>query len=86
MTIVPFLHGCVTMGCAISGIFFLRFWSQTRDRLFLRFAMAFWVLSVSYGLLGVLSFATEWRVYVFVLRLLAFCIIIYGILEKNRRG
>lgn len=28
--------------------------------------------------------ATEWRVYVFVVRLLAFCMILYGIFEKNR--
>lgn len=37
-----------------------------------------------YGLLGTISFANEWRVYVFVVRLLAFCLIIYAIVEKNR--
>jgi hypothetical protein len=31
------------------------------------------------------SFATEWRIYVFVVRLLAFCVILYAIVEKNRR-
>ena len=38
----------------------------------------------SYALLGLLTFATEWRLYVFVVRLLAFCMILYGIFEKNR--
>jgi hypothetical protein len=84
VTGVPFLHGAVSMGCALIAVFFLRFWQQSRDRLFLRFASAFFVLSFSYVLLGLISFATEWRVYVFVVRLLAFCMIVYGIVEKNR--
>ena len=82
---VTFLHGTVAMGCAVVAIFFLRFWQQSRDRLFLRFSTAFFTLSASYVLLGLVTFATEWRVYVFVVRLLAFCLILYGIFEKNRR-
>ena len=43
------------------------------------------MLAISYILLTVVAFATEWRVYIFVVRLLAFCMILYGIFEKNRR-
>jgi hypothetical protein len=85
MTHISFLYGAVAMGCVIVGVFFLRFWQQLRDSLFLWFACAFWILAISYTLLGVLTFATEWRVYVFAVRLLAFCTILYGIFEKNRR-
>jgi hypothetical protein len=85
MTSISFLHGAVAMGCALVGIFFIRFWRESRDRLFLHFASAFWILSFSYVLLGLVAFATEWRVYVFVVRLFAFCMILYGILDKNRR-
>jgi hypothetical protein len=85
MISVPFFHGAVAMGCVIAGAFFLRFWQQSRDRLFLRFAVAFWILGISYTLLGLVAFATEFRVYVFVVRLVAFCAILYGIIEKNRR-
>ena len=85
MTMVTFIQGAVAMGCAIAGVFFARFWQQSRDRLFLSFALAFWMLAVAYTVLSVVSYATEWRVYVFALRLLAFCTIIYGIVEKNRR-
>jgi Fe2+ transport system protein B len=85
MTVVPFLHGTVAMGCAVAAIFFVRFWRQSRDRLFLWFALAFSVLALSYTLLGTIPVATEWRVWVFVIRLLAFCLIVYGIVEKNRR-
>jgi membrane protein DedA with SNARE-associated domain len=38
-----------------------------------------------YTLLGTVAFATEWRVYVFVVRLVAFCLILYAIFDKNRR-
>ena len=84
MISVPFFYGAVAMGCVIVGIFFLRFWQRSRDRLFLRFATAFWILACSYSLLGLVAFATEFRVYVFVVRLLAFSTILYGIIEKNR--
>jgi hypothetical protein len=82
---VPFLHGAVAMGCTVAAVFFLRFWQQSRDRLFVWFAAAFAVLALSYVLLGTVAFATEWRVYVFILRLVAFTTILYGIFQKNRR-
>jgi uncharacterized protein DUF5985 len=83
--LVVFIQGAVAMGCAVAAFFFLRFWRQSRDALFLSFAAAFALLSLSYVLLGTVAFATEWRVYVFVVRLLAFCLILYGIFDKNRR-
>jgi hypothetical protein len=85
MTIIPFLYGTVAMGCAVVAVFFYRFWRQSRDRLFLWFSSAFSVLGLSYTLLGTIAVATEWRVFVFIVRLLAFCLILYGIVEKNRR-
>ena len=80
-----FLYGASAMGCAVIGLFFLRFWRESQDRLFLLFALAFWILAIDRIVLGTLSFATEWRVYVFLLRLVAFCLILYGIVDKNRR-
>ena len=85
LTIVPFVQGVVAMGCVVAGMFFLRFWRESRDRLFLFFCAAFWMLGLSYAALGTVAVATEWRVYVFLLRLLAFCIILVGIADKNRR-
>jgi hypothetical protein len=81
---ITFLQGAVAMGCAVAGLFFLRFWRESRDRFFLQFAFAFWVLAISYIMLGTISLATEWRVYVFVVRLVAFCLIIFAIFDKNR--
>lgn len=85
MTLVPFLHGAVAMGCSVLAVFFLRFWRQSRDRLFLFFAIAFLVLAIDYVMLGLNSGATEWRLPVFIVRVSAFLVILLGILDKNRR-
>ena len=85
MTIVTFLNGATTAGCAIAGLVFLKFWRESNDRLFFAFALAFWILAIDYAVLGVVAFATERRVYVFLFRLLAFGLILAGIVDKNRR-
>ena len=85
MSVVTFIQGAGAMGCAVVAVFLLRFWQQSRDRLFLRFSLAFLLLAVSYAMLGTIAFATEWRVYVMSVRLVAFSLILYAIFEKNRR-
>ena len=80
-----FFYGAATLGCLVAGLYFLRFWRESLDRLFLFFALAFWALAANYALLGTVTLATESRVYVFVVRLIAFCLIIYAIIDKNRR-
>lgn len=83
--LVPLMSGMLVAGYAIICMFFLRFWRDTRDRLFVFFA-------VSFGLLGVqrlgLTFTTAGSPYadwLYVLRLLAFLLIVYAIVDKNRR-
>lgn len=85
MTLVPFIHGAVSMGCALVAAFFLRCWRASDDRLFVFFAVAFAVLGVDYMLLGVLTQASEFRVPVFAIRLAAYVIILVGVIDKNRR-
>ena len=82
----PFVQGATTMGCAVVGLIFLRFWRQSLDRLFLLFALAFLILACDYALLGLVSLADEWRVYVFGLRLIAFGLIALAIVDKNVRS
>lgn len=79
-----FLHGAAAVNCGFIGLFFLRFWRQSRDGLFLSFALAFLILAAERAVLGLWPQATEWREYVYLLRLLAFCLIIHGIITKNR--
>lgn len=85
-TLYVFLSGAVTMGFAIAGVFFLRFWRRTRDTLFLAFAFAFGLLGLNQALLVLAPVPTEEKSLLYLLRLLAFAIIIAAIVRKNRKG
>ena len=80
------LHGALATACVIAGLFFLRFWRLTRDRLFVFFALAFWILGVHWVFLGASGFRAEHRYVFYVPRLLAFVLIIVGIISKNRHS
>ena len=82
---LPFLSGAACMGFAVAGLFFLRFWRGTRDRFFLAFAGAFWLLALqSATVLG--DIPDEARSWTYLLRLAAFLLIIAAIVLKNRKG
>lgn len=68
----------------IAGVCFLRFWRDTRDRLFVFFALAFWLLAACWMLLAFISPTEETRPYVYAIRLAAFGLIIAAIVDKNR--
>ena len=76
--------GMLVTGCAVVGLFFLRFWKQTRDRFFAFFAIAFWILAVHWLVLGLTDPAYEKRIYFYLLRLAAFLLILAAIVDKNR--
>jgi hypothetical protein len=79
------IWGALTMACWVAGLFFFRFWKPSRDRLFLFFSAAFWLLGVHWLALVIINPPVETRPYFYVLRLLAFLLIIAGIVDKNRR-
>lgn len=79
-----FLFGLLTAAGLTAALFFLRFWRHTADRLFIYFAAAFFALAVNWLALAMTDPASENRYYAFLLRLVAFGCIIYGIFEKNR--
>ena len=85
MTLYDFLSGAVAFGFVVCCLFFLRFWSGTKDRLFLAFALAFALLGLSQAVLVLANIPTEERGALFLLRLAAFTLIILAILDKNRR-
>ncbi|HEX2210929.1 MAG TPA: DUF5985 family protein [Longimicrobium sp.] len=76
--------GVLVMGYLIAGLFFLRFWHETRDRLFGIFAAAFWLLALQRFLLVLLEHATGDLVWLYGLRLLAFVLMLLAIVDKNR--
>ena len=81
-----FTLGAIAMGFAVSGLFFLRFWKETRDRLFAFFALAFFVLAVNRIGLVLAEYHHAKGDYLYWVRLLAFVLILAAIVDKNRSG
>jgi len=78
--------GIIVMGYAIGALFFFRFWRESRDRLFLMFGIAFAVLGLQQLLYGLTDEASESPVLLYLIRLIAFVIILAGILDKNLKA
>ena len=78
--LIPFLSGVLFTGYAIAGLFFLRFHRESRDRLFGYFAVAFFLLAFQ----RILLVFTEPATLSYVVRLVAFLVILWGVIEKNR--
>lgn len=81
-----FMRGGLVMACFVAGLFFLHYYRQTRDRIFVFFVVAFWSLAVHWVGLAIANPQLESRHYIFLVRLLAFVALIIGILDKNRRS
>jgi hypothetical protein len=80
----PFILGATAMAFAVVGLFFLRYWRDTGDRLFALFAVAFWLMCC-----GRIGFAltremTDTHTYLYFLRFIAFSLIALAIIDKNR--
>jgi hypothetical protein len=85
-TLDQLITGAIVMGYAVAGLFFVRFWRQTSDRLFLIFAISFWLLGFQRLALALTSDILESDTGFYLVRLLAFLLILLAILDKNRGG
>jgi hypothetical protein len=85
MPLNDFLSGAITMGFLVCAAFFMRFWSRTRDPLFLSFAVAFGLLAAGQAALALSGIPQEERSPLFLIRLAAFLLIIFAIWRKNAR-
>ena len=86
MTLYDFLSGALVFGFAVCALFFLRFWRRTREELFLAFALAFLLLGIGQAVLDLANIPTEERSSLYLLRLLAFLLILAAIYRKNRQA
>ena len=84
MTVFDFLSGAVSLGFLVCGLFFLRYWSRSRDELFLAFAVAFALLGLGQAILALANIPTEERSSLYLIRLTAFLLILIAIYRKNR--
>lgn len=78
------LLGAIAMACFTISMFFIRFWRKTDDRFFLFFAASFFIGGIERVLVGLIQHSDEQEALFYLMRLLAFSIILYGIIDKNR--
>lgn len=78
------VSGAIVMGYGVAGLFFLRFWRETRDRLFVIFAGAFWILGLQRLALAFSRNMVEDDTGLYLVRLFAFLLILGAIGDKNR--
>lgn len=81
-----FLTGVLATSCFVATLFFLRFWRQSRERLFVYFALAFLLQGISRVALVNVQETVEANTGLYIIRLLAFVLLLIGILDANRQG
>jgi hypothetical protein len=79
-----FMMGAIAMASAVAGLFFLRFWRETADRLFLIFAISFFLLGLTRVALAIAATPSETRMSIYWVRFAAFALMMVAIIDKNR--
>ena len=85
---MTFMWGVLAMASLIAALFFLRFWRASRERLFGFFGLAFTGLAANWIGLAIINHPTDEakQEYAYIVRLVAFVILLIGIIDKNRRS
>lgn len=78
-----FLLGVIVTASIVAAGFFWKFWRQTRDALFLAFAAAFLVEGINRLSFLFIESPNEGRPAIYVVRLIAFLLILAAIVRKN---
>lgn len=78
------ISGAIVMGYVVAALHFLKFRKRTGDRLFGLFAGAFALLAAQRAALSLLAGQPDTQLYLYATRVLAFLVIIYAIIDKNR--
>jgi hypothetical protein len=81
-----FLLGVIVTASLTSATFFLKFWFRTHDKLFLAFAVAFFVEGLNRIVLLFVLHPNEGRPGVYLVRMFAFLLVAAAIVKKNREG
>jgi uncharacterized membrane protein HdeD (DUF308 family) len=78
-----FLLGFIAASSLAAALFFLRFWRNTRDILFLAFAVFFVAQACSSAVVLDLAYPNEGTGWLFLLRVLSVLVVVGAILWKN---
>ena len=82
---IAIYSGALVACYMMAGLFFLRFWTTSRDRLFGMFAASFGILAIQRLALSLTHDTMEDQTVFYLMRLAAFVLIIIAIVDKNRR-
>lgn len=78
-----FFIGITTVASVAVSALFLKFWRRSHDPLFLAFSAAFLIEAINRGSLIFMARPNEAVPAYYVVRLISFLIILWGILRKN---
>ena len=78
-----FLHGFIAACSLIAGLFFLRFWRETRDFLFLAFVFFFVIQGFSTTYVVSFRYPNLGSPWLYGLRLFSVLVVLAAILKKN---
>jgi hypothetical protein len=92
MSLLFFLAGIRMATFAAAGVFFLKFWKASRDRFFLLFCIACWLLALECVVISIMNHSdrsiflqiSETSAKIYLIRLCAFIVILAAVIEKNR--
>jgi hypothetical protein len=77
------ITGAICMGSLVIALFFLRFWRNSGDRFFLYFALSFFIEGLHRLYSALNDAGAEDSPLHYLIRLLAYGLILWAILEKN---
>lgn len=80
-----FVSGAMAVAAIVIGFFFTQFYKKLEDRFFLLFAVSFYILALERVVLLFYQAKNETQPAIYLIRLLAFIIIIVAIVDKNRK-
>lgn len=81
--LIDYLAGLITAGFLACGLFFFRFYSRSRDILFLAFAVAFLLLALNAVVVVAIQEPDETRSWFYLIRVVAYMLIVLAIIRKN---
>ena len=77
------MYGAISMASLTIALFFLRFWRNTGDRFFMYFALSFFIEGLHRIYSAVLNETGEDTPLHYLIRVAAYGLILWAILEKN---
>jgi hypothetical protein len=81
-----FMSGMIVAGYLVVSLYFFKFWRKVSDVFFLYFALAFLILAGQRTALAFAPGENEHDAAIYLLRLAAFLVILFAIIDKNRRA